>query len=115
MEETWKDIRGYKGSYQISNLGRVKSLPKKYTPREKILKGGMVPDGYLTVTLYPTRKVKKTHYIHILVASHFIPNPEKKRDVNHKDGIKTNNEESNLEWMTPLENTRHAISMELRR
>ena len=120
MEEIWKDIKGYEGLYQVSNLGRVKSLERKvrngeHTYRiisEKILKLDNLYDGYLGIGLYISRK---QHYfkVHRLVAESFIPNPENKLEVNHIDGNKTNNNAENLEWVTRIENMRHAAANNL--
>ena len=103
MEEIWKDISGYEGLYQISNLGNVKSLNYSRTGKERILKPGTDKDGYLLVTLYKNRN-KRPFKIHRLVAKAFIPNPDNKSDVNHKDENKTNNCVDNLEWMTRMKN-----------
>ena len=105
MEE-WKDIEGYEGYYQISNMGRVKSLERtvwngrgyQKVP-EKILKGMDNGKGYLRVELCKEGKVK-TCRIHRLVAMAFIPNPNNLPEVNHKDKIRTNNKVENLEWCT---------------
>ena len=102
MEE-WEDIEGYEGIYQVSNLGRVKSLNYNRTKKEKILKPQLHRKGYLYVVLY--KEGKGRHYkIHRLVAQAFIPNPENKPEVNHKDEDKTNNKVENLEWTTRREN-----------
>lgn len=107
MEEIWKDIKGYEGLYQISNMGRVKSLPKKNVKRyqsELILKLKN-NKGYLQVNLYNKRKMK-AYQIHRLVAENFLEKP--KLEVNHKNGIKSDNSIENLEWVTPKENMQHA-------
>ena len=97
MEE-WRDIKGYEGKYQVSNLGRVKSLPKKGNgKKEVILKPRPDGKGYGMVALYKHRKVN--HFkIHRIVAEAFIPNPNNYPQVNHKDENKTNNRVENLEW-----------------
>jgi len=116
--EIWKDVVGYEGYYQISNLGRVKSLKKRVpfetygvrklrTLPEKILKQHKNECGYMYVPLAKDTK-KKKHKIHRLVAEAFLPNPEMKKCVNHKDGNKVNNCVSNLEWVTHSENMKHA-------
>lgn len=111
-KEIWKDIVGYEGKYQISNYARVKSLKRKrpgdgYILKERLLKPGLMKVGYYSVALWKNCK-QKTFHIHRLVAKYFIPNPKGKREVNHIDGNKTNNLLSNLEWVTPKENCRHA-------
>lgn len=104
MKEIWKDIEGYEGLYQVSNLGRVKSLPTQrnigwanYTSKEKILKQCKNKYGYLTVCLHKGDS-QKLHRVHRLVAIAFIDNPNGYKCVNHKDEDKTNNNISNLEF-----------------
>lgn len=119
MEEIWKDIKGYEGIYQISSLGRVKSIDRwvNYTNdnlkhiKERILKIGNNLKGYYHVVLSKNGK-HKTMTIHHLVAQAFIPNPDKLPCINHKDEDKSNNivwvnedgsidyDKSNLEWCT---------------
>ena len=106
MKEVWKDIEGYEGLYQISNLGRVKRVIT-----DRILKGKKHKDGYLLVDLYKN-SVGAGKTIHRLVAQAFIPNPENKPQVNHTDEDKTNNMVSNLEWMTAKENNNHGTRNE---
>ena len=103
MIEEWKDIKGYEGLYQVSNLGRVKSL--KFG-KERILKTGVDRYGYISVNLYKNNK-RKLCKVHRLVAEAFIPNLENKPEVNHLDEDKTNNMVSNLEWCTRNENVNH--------
>ena len=83
-DEEWRDVVGYEGFYQVSNKGRVKSLHFK---NEKILTATLNNVGYLLVTLCKNGTHKNVS-IHSLVAKAFIPNPENKPEVNHKDGIK---------------------------
>ena len=123
--EVWKDIKGLEGKYQISSLGRVKSLLRYAKSRngsfrihkERILKGGMNIWGYKIFQL--CRGEGKRTYIlnsaHRLVAEAFIPNLENKRTVNHKDGNKLNNCVSNLEWCTYSENLQHAYDHGLKK
>ena len=106
-QEIWKDVVGYEGLYQVSNLGRIKSLPKlcingnggKYYTKEKILKPQYGSNGR-TYTHVCLRKDGKTHIkeIHRIVAIAFIPNPLNLPQVNHRDENPSNNTVSNLEW-----------------
>ena len=122
QQEIWKDIKGYEGFYQVSNMGRVKSLEriilningKKRIIKEKILKHKNISSGYLAVILYKCCK-GKTMYIHRLVANAFIDNPNNYIDVNHIDGNKCNNFFSNLEWVTRSNNIKHAYNTGLRK
>lgn len=98
MEEIWRDIPGFEGKYQISNLGNLKTVNSMGERRECHFRKN--PSGYLQMT---------THlYLHRLVAKLFIPNPDNLPVVNHKDGDKTNNCVDNLEWVTQSENVRKA-------
>lgn len=112
MEEVWKDIDGYEGLYQVSNIGNVKSLKFNHGNVEKLIKP-FNNGGYLRVTFRVNRKAKN-FLVHRLVAAAFIENPEGKDSVNHIDGDKCNNCVDNLEWVTKSENTRHAIRVGLR-
>ena len=97
MKEEWKDIQGFEGYYQVSNMGRVKSLNYKRTGKEKIMKGVDDGRGYLILTLYREGK-GKTCKIHKLVAQAFLENPKGYNEVNHKDENKYNNCADNLEF-----------------
>ncbi len=103
MEEIWKDINGYEGLYQISNLGRVKSLKdNRGNYREKILSLKPSEDGYKRIHLFKNKE-KECFYIHRLVAEAFIPNPDNLPEVNHKiDDFehRSDNRVENLEWCT---------------
>lgn len=112
--EIWKDIIGYEGLYQISNLGRVKSLEKtinmidgrKRHQKEKILSPVISKYGYYVITLWNNKS--KQCKVHRLVMTAFILNPDNLPQVNHIDENKLNNRVSNLEWVTALQNNRHS-------
>lgn len=113
--EIWRDIPGYEGLYQISNYGRVKSLPKirgRALVGERILKWHILNE-YPYVILCSNGKVKNIA-IHRLVATAFIENPDNKPIINHIDGNKLNWDISNLEWSTYSENTIHAYKTGLK-
>lgn len=115
MEELWRDIEGYEGLYQVSNLGRVKSFDTKdkldRIRKGRVLKGRKDKYGYIQVGLYKQGAASKKK-IHRLVAEAFISNPENKPEVNHIDEDKTNNIISNIEWVTPKENLNHGTRNE---
>lgn len=113
MEEVWKDIEGYEGLYEISNLGNVKSLVNHNgVSREKILNPTIVK-GYKKVNLYKN-KTSKIYAVHRLVAQAFLPNPHKLPCINHKDENKQNNVVINLEWCTNKYNTNYGTCIERR-
>lgn len=107
VKEEWRDIKEYEGFYQVSNLGRVRSIDRlalnKYGVRNKPLKGKILAqrtkDGYKIVHL-SVDGVDKNEQVHRLVAKAFIPNPNNLPCVNHKDEVKSNNVVTNLEWCT---------------
>lgn len=106
-EEIWKDIDGYPG-YEVSNMGRVKSLVKAYRREDKILSGTPNTTGYVLVQLYPEPCKRKSLLVHRLVMITFQPNPMMDElHVNHKDLNTSNNKMSNLEWVTEEENSKH--------
>lgn len=98
----WKAIKDAT-NYEVSNCGQVRN-----SKTGRILKGRISKSGYLQVSLVNIfTKKQKNQYIHRLVAIYFLENPENKREVNHKDGNKLNNDVANLEWVTPSENQLH--------
>lgn len=114
MEEIWKDIEGYEGLYQVSNLGRVKSFmaaPKTGNKSEYIMGQTLITGGYLTVYFCVNGKRSKRQ-VHRLVAQAFIPNPSGLPFVNHKDENKTNNVVDNLEWCTSEYNANYGTSIQ---
>ena len=104
MEEIWKDVEGYDGKYQVSNIGRVKSLWDRGVKREKILSLQNHDAGYLRIVLSKDG-IAKLYLVHRLVAEAFIDNPNNYEFVNHKDEDKKNNSVENLEWCTKSYNT----------
>lgn len=103
VTEIWKDVVGYEGRYKVSDLGRVFSCK-----RNAILMLFKNKRGYMIVNLYAAQSIKPVR-VHRLVALAFIPNPENKPEVNHRNGIKDDNRLENLEWATPEENVAHAF------
>jgi hypothetical protein len=103
--EQWKDIEGYEGMYQVSNLGRVKSLPRPYRTKEKILKGGFDTGGYPHVALRKDNKLQVVR-VHVLVAKAFLGHEPCGHQVvvDHLDDDKTNNRVSNLNLTTQRDN-----------
>ena len=114
-EEVWRDVKGYEGLYQVSNMGRVKSLERKNnygrTVKERILKPAFDGWGYLVVTLCADGK-RKNLMVHRLVCEAFNDNRDEKPEVNHINEIKTDNRACNLEWCTRIENLTHGTRSE---
>jgi len=118
--EIWKDIPGYEGFYQASTCGRIKSLKREvrfglkyqtsYIKPEKIMSPAPSQKGYYYAIFTVNGKVKHNS-VHRLIALTFIPNPENKIEVNHKNGNKSDNNIGNLEWNTPSENYRHSCDV----
>jgi hypothetical protein len=120
MEEQWKDIKGYEGLYEVSNLGNVRSLDRVIKSKHNgtMLRKGQIltpfyeeKKGYYQVSLSKDGKNKK-HRVHRLVASAFLDNPHSYTDVNHKDEVKTNNNVDNLEWCTRKYNNNYGTKPE---
>lgn len=116
--ENWRDVNGYKGWYQASRLGVVRSLDRFVNVERNggiitrkvkgiILKDSESPDGYKYVTLCRGGVLKKIS-VHRLIALVFLPNPHNKPCINHIDNNRANNNLKNLEWCTPQENSNHA-------
>ena len=102
-EEVWKDIPGYNGAYQVSNLGQVRSRKRGSW---KIIKETKKDNGYLVVMLSSDKM--RQHYVHRLVAQAFLPNPQNLGYVNHKNEKKDDNRASNLEWCTAYYNNHYS-------
>lgn len=116
MIEEWREIEGYEGYYEVSNLGKVRSLDRKvFNPKSgmAIRRGCLLQPntnhkGYKYVGFHKNGVRSGLLFVHKLVARAFILNPENKPQVNHKDGDKLNNAVWNLEWNTDAENQKHA-------
>ena len=111
MEEIWKPIKDYEGLYEVSNLGRVKSLNYRGTGKEKILKNIENSKGYFQVGLVKFGK-QKVFKVHRLVAEAFIPNPENKPCIDHINTVKSDNRVENLRWVTYKENSNNEKTLE---
>lgn len=115
--EVWVDVKNYEGRYQISNMGRVRSVDTvlRNTKNSFMLKKGSLKKstdngkGYQIVSL--SKNGRKNHYVHRLVAFAFIENPMNYLEVNHKDCNKKNNKACNLEWCNRVQNLKHAVTL----
>lgn len=118
-KEIWKAVKGYEGWYEVSNLGRVRSVErivyysnnKIYLCKSRIRKPNKVRGGYLTCDLWKNSK-HKTFAVHRLVAQAFLPNPDNLPQVNHRDEDKTNNHVSNLEWCDGKYNVNYGTAIQ---
>lgn len=110
-EEKWKDIVGYEGLYQVSNLGNIKSLNYRNTGEEKIRKLVIDKYGYFVVSLRVNGKSKQ-HFVHRLVAQAFMPNPDNKPHIDHINTDKTDNRVCNLRWVTQKENSNNPLTVD---
>ena len=114
MEEVWKQVCGFEGVYEVSTLGRVRSLDRRNAAgafcKGVVLKQRVGNQGYPYVIL-KNGAVQKTIKTHRLVASAFLPNPENLPQINHKDEVKTNNRLDNLEWCDAYYNIHYGTAM----
>lgn len=107
MKDTFLDIVGFEGLYSVSSRGNIYSY-KNYKDCGRIMKQYIRKNGYCEIGLSKDKK-RKTYLVHRIVAKAFIPNPDNLPEVNHKNGIKSDNNVDNLEWVTSSQNQIHAI------
>ena len=127
MREEWRDVVGYEGKYQVSNLGNVRSVDRividtgkggtirNRTIKGKLLKQQLNRQGYYTVVLYPIVKGHRETLVSRMVAKAFIPNPDNLPCVNHRDENPKNNSVDNLEWCTKEYNNQYGTIRERHR
>lgn len=108
MIKTWRTIPNY-SKYKCSDTGLIKTFNWKGTGQTRIMKPSLDGGGYLRTMLIRDDGITHTIKVHRIIAQTFIDNPDNKAEVNHKNGIKDDNNASNLEWMTHLENVQHCI------
>lgn len=119
--EVWIDVRGYEDLYQVSNMGRIRSKPKVITRKngvnqyfhERIIKFCTINSGYYRVVLHKDLG-SKSFLVHRLVATHFLPNPNEYKEVNHKNEKKTDNRVENLEWCDKIYNSLYGTCQQRR-
>jgi hypothetical protein len=123
--EKWKDVVGFEGLYQVSNLGRIKSYDKRHISIDKIgrnrdkfypkriMRQSVEKQGYLRLSLTDRNKTETRHAVHRLVAIAFIPNPKNLPEVDHKKGNKKDNRVTELKWVTSKENVENAWALGL--
>ena len=102
--EVWKPIAGFEGRYEVSNMGRVRSISFNQTGKTLILKPSVSSEGYYSVGLYDGTRRQQRLYVHRLVAQAFLDNPDNLETVNHIDENPQNNRADNLEWMDQRDN-----------
>ena len=112
--ENWKDIEGYEGLYQVSNIGRVKRLVGFKCNVERFLKGSKDKDGYILMYLSKDGNAKM-HKLHRIVAEAFVPNPDNKPEIDHINTDRTDNRAENLRWVTRKENANNPITVKHRK